>query len=822
MMPGWHMTIESRNQAHAVFREIIDLPSVDRSKALFAGCNGDEAMIAYLNLLVSAADRAVEIVAPAETCRTTVDSPASNTLPATVEGQGLMIGSYKLLQAIGEGGFGVVYVAEQVTPVRRRVALKLIKRGMDTKEVLARFDAERQALAMMDHPNIARVFDAGMSNAGNPFFVMELVNGIPITAYCDDNHRTPRERLELMVVVCRAVQSAHSKGVIHRDLKPSNVLVALHDGKPMPKVIDFGIAKATGASLTDKTLFTVYHQFVGTPEYMSPEQAEMSGLDIDTRADVYSLGVLLYELLTGRTPIEVDRAKTGYGEMARLIKETEPTKPSTRISALGDKLAVVASCRGTDAKKLRQLVKGEVDWIVMKALEKDRARRYDTAAALADDIERHLHCEVVAAGPPNGFYRLRKITRRYRTAIAILFIVAAALIVAVTGIGIGLVRESNQRHLAETQRFLADKERAVAMNERAEAQRQRADAETQRQSAEAVVDFLKEDVLERATPDRIPDKAMRETVLKALIEPAMADIGDRFKSQPLIEAAVRYTLADALLRSGNLEPALTQVRQSWRIRHDLLGDEKQLTIQSLSLYSSVLNALGRDAEAEPMGHHAWQSARLTLGEDHVDTIAALNNYTLVLQSLGRFREAEPLILQVLDHNQRTLGEMNPDTIAALANYVVVLRNLNRRSEALPLAGKAWDQSRQLRGDNNTATINLMNNYAVLLQETKHYAEATTLAKEVWERRGAMFGPDHPATISSLSNYAAALCCSGKSSQALEFAREALEQSRRIKGVNHPETLLAAQNYAAVLRVLGNFAEAERVLNSATSLPTTKP
>ncbi len=333
------------------------------------------------------------------------------------EGPGTIVGRYKLLQLIGEGGFGVVYMADQERPIRRRVALKIIKLGMDTKQVIARFEAERQALAMMDHPNIARVLDAGATDTGRPYFVMELVKGIPITEYCDKNNLDTQQRLELFIDVCKAVQHAHQKGIIHRDIKPSNVMITLHDGKPVPKIIDFGIAKATQQRLTEKTLFTEYRQFIGTPEYMSPEQAEMSGLDVDTRSDIYSLGVLLYELLTGTTPFDAERLRSAaYDEIRRIIREDEPPKPSTRLSTLGDALTDIAKNRNVQPSELCKIVRGDLDWVVMKTLEKNRTRRYETASELAADVKRHLEDEMVLAGPPSAVYRLRKWSKRHKKA----------------------------------------------------------------------------------------------------------------------------------------------------------------------------------------------------------------------------------------------------------------------------------------------------------------------------------------------------------------------------------------------------------------------
>src|SRR5437588_7125961 len=353
--------------------------------------------------------------------------PATTDLPA--EAPGTIIGPYKLLQQIGEGGMGTVFMAEQTQPVQRKVALKIIKPGMDSRQVIARFEAERQALAIMDHVNIARVFDGGATESGRPYFVMELVHGVPITEYCDDNHLTPRERLELFVPVCPAIQHAHQKGIIHRDIKPSNILVTLYDGKPVPKVIDFGVAKATEQKLTERTLFSQYGTMVGTLEYMSPEQPEMSGLGVHTRSDIYSLGVLLYELLTGSTPLSHKRVKeAAYAEILRIIKEEEPPRPSTRLSDSGEALASISANRHTEPAKLTKLVRGELDWIVMKCLEKDRSRRSETANGFAVDVQRYLADEPVQACPPSAGYRIRKFARRNKAALATVSLVILALV----------------------------------------------------------------------------------------------------------------------------------------------------------------------------------------------------------------------------------------------------------------------------------------------------------------------------------------------------------------------------------------------------------
>src|SRR5688572_1012043 len=399
---------ESKMDEESIFLEALQKQAAaDRAAYLDRVCAGDMELRRSVELLLKAHVKAGDFLnkTPAHV-GPTIDDPFA-------ERPGTVIGPYKLLQQIGEGGMGVVWMAEQTRPVQRKVALKVIKPGMDSRQVIARFEAERQALAMMDHVNIARVFDGGATDNGRPYFVMELVHGIPITKYCDDNHLTPRERLELFVPVCQAIQHAHQKGIIHRDIKPSNVMVTLYDGKPVPKVIDFGVAKATEQKLTERTLFTQYGTMVGTLEYMSPEQAEMSALGVDTRSDIYSLGVLLYELRTGSTPLTHKRLReAAYGEILRMIKEEEPPKPSVRLSDSGAALASISAQRHTEPAKLTRLVRGELDWIVMKTLEKDRNRRYESASGFALDVQRYLADEPVQACPPSASYRLRKFVRR--------------------------------------------------------------------------------------------------------------------------------------------------------------------------------------------------------------------------------------------------------------------------------------------------------------------------------------------------------------------------------------------------------------------------
>ncbi len=463
-----------------IFNDAAGLKGSERAAFLERVCAGDTELQAEVEAFLHAAEQTKTFLGSDE-----ARSEVRRRFVPLAEQPGTKIDRYKLLQQIGEGGFGVVFMAEQEVPVRRTVALKIIKLGMDTKQVVARFEAERQALAMMDHPNIAKVLDAGSTDTGRPYFVMELVKGVPITDYCDSANLATEARLGLFMPVCHAVQHAHQKGIIHRDIKPSNVLITLHDGTPVPKVIDFGIAKATHGRLTDRTLFTEYRTMVGTPEYMSPEQAEMSGLDIDTRADIYSLGVLLYELLTGVTPFDGKQLReAAFAEIQRIIREVDPPKPSTRISTLGKTLTTVAARRQSDPAKLSVLVRGDLDWIVMKALEKDRTRRYDSATALAQDVQRHLTGEPVNAAPPSTRYRVSKFVRRNRGPVLAATIVAGVLVLGLIGTGLGLAWAIRAERDAIHQKSFAIIERDKSVLAEADAGRQKIEAVAQARRAQ--------------------------------------------------------------------------------------------------------------------------------------------------------------------------------------------------------------------------------------------------------------------------------------------------------------------------------------------------
>ncbi|MHC4617621.1 MAG: protein kinase domain-containing protein [Planctomycetota bacterium] len=561
---------------------------------------------------------------------------------ALSEGPGTIIGRYKLLQLIGEGGFGVVYMAEQQKPIRRRVALKIIKLGMDTKQVIARFEAERQALAMMEHPNIAKVLDAGATDTGRPYFVMELVKGIPVTEYCDKNNLDTRQRLELFIDVCKAVQHAHQKGIIHRDIKPTNVMITLHDGKPVPKVIDFGIAKATQHRLTEKTLFTEYQQFIGTPEYMSPEQAEMSGLDVDTRSDIYSLGVLLYQLLTGTTPFDADKLRSAaYDEIRRIIRETEPATPSRRLSTLGDTLTDIAKRRHTEPAALRKLVRGDLDWIVMKTLEKDRTRRYETANELVLDIERHLADEPVMAGPPGAVYRLRKFVKRHRTGVIFCLSVAAALVIGLSVATVGFVQASRERNRSEKNfqkaREAVDKMTEVAQHQLANVPRM----EQTRQDLLQQAQVFYQEFLE----GNKGDLEVREETGRAYRR--LGDIHNTLGQYEQAEQAYLNAI-DIFERLADEFPDMAEYQMEVGVGNNGLG--------------VALRVLGRHPEAEE-AHRAAVALLEPLAEefptepDYLKAFAeAYNNLGLVLTDTGQLEEAEQACRKALEIREKLAGE----------------------------------------------------------------------------------------------------------------------------------------------------------------------
>jgi serine/threonine protein kinase/tetratricopeptide (TPR) repeat protein len=709
--------------------------------------------------------------------------PTRDLTPRPItEGPGTVIGPYKLMEQIGEGGMGVVYVAEQTVPVRRRVALKVIKPGMDSRQVIARFEAERQALAMMDHPNIARVFDGGTTpdylppgggglgrGGGRPFFVMELVRGIPITEYCDEQKLTIRERLDLFVLVCRAVQHAHQKGIIHRDLKPSNILITLHDGVPVPKVIDFGVAKATGQSLTDKTVYTAFTQLIGTPLYMSPEQVELSGLDIDTRSDIYSLGVLLYELLTGTTPFDADTLRNAaFDEMRRIIREQEPQSPSMRLSSLGETLPTVSARRSVDARRLGPSLRGELDWVVMKALEKDRRRRYETANDFASDVMRYLTDQPVEACPPSTWYRFRKFASRNRVALVTSALVGTALVLGTTVSAWMAVRATRAERAAREDRDTANNAREAEGRARDRAEEAEKTALAEADKAKAINDFLVNDLLRQADPSM--NAVSDRVTLREVLDRSADRLGERFRKQPLLEAALHTTMGE--------------IYDS----HEVRDKRHQHFAAALTIYE------------REKGPRALETARAKI---------ALGG---ALEAENQFAQAEPLLRQGLDSLRHDLGQEHPDTLNAMLGLAMLCAHSDKPAyaEAEGLLVKALELSRRVLGEEHPTTLSALNLLAC------HYigsdpAKALPMLAKVLEVSCRALGAEDPLTLTNMNNLACYYRDHGKLAEAEPLLIKAVAGSRHVLGGEHPDTLRVMHNLGELYRIQGKLAEAEPLL-----------
>jgi len=748
---------EQTRGAVEIFSAALALPAAARPAFLKTACGGNEAVRLQVENLLRAHDEAGDFLKQAA-----AETLGRGDLGRVGEKPGDRVDRYKLLQPIGEGGCGVVFMAEQEEPVRRRVALKIIKPGMDTKSVIARFEAERQALALMEHPNIAQVLDAGATAAGRPYFVMELVRGVKITDYCDQNSLTTSARLELFVEVCHAIQHAHQKGIIHRDIKPSNILVTTTaEGKPLPKVIDFGIAKATtGQRLTDKTLFTAFEMLIGTPAYMSPEQAALTSAEVDTRTDIYSLGVLLYELLTSTTPFDVrELLKSGLDEIRRVIISQDPIRPSTRLNTMQiTDLTTVAQHRQMEGLKLIRTVRGDLDWIVLKALEKDRTRRYPTANDLAMDVQHYLVDEPVSARPPSAAYKLRKLIQRNKLLAAGLVVIGTLLIAGLGIVSVLLAREQVAHRDADVARRQAEVDKQMAQAEAAKSQQ--------------VTSFLRS-MLEGVGPSVAIGRDTE--MLREILDQTVARIATELTNQPDVEAELRFTLG------------------------------------------LVYDDLGQPGTAERMFRRAVELNRRHLPEAHLQTGIALNRLGLALLHQEKLEEAEREIQSAMAVWQELDAEESAQGVLAMENLAMLRWKQGQLAEAEAMQRRVFALRQKLLPPDYPDVANALNNLGNVIFTARRFAEAERVFREVIELKQRYRGSDDPRLAVTLQNLGVALLEQGKAAEAQEYFTRAVQMRRKVLGENHPNFAASLASLADVYRLSGNFADAETLYRGTLKL-----
>jgi serine/threonine protein kinase len=785
---------EQSNQAKAIFLAAIEQHTPEHWPAfLDQACAGDVPLRAAVEkLLLAQSEMGSFHEAPRSVLLATIDSPGT-------EGAGTLIGPYKLLEQIGEGGFGIVFLAEQEQPIHRTVALKVLKPGMDTKQVLARFESERQALALMDHPHIARVLDAGATDSGRPYFVMELVKGVSITEFCCKNQLPLEARLKLFLDVCYAIQHAHHKGVIHRDIKPTNVLVTLYDGVPVVKVIDFGVAKALVQKLTERTLSTAHGQMIGTPAYMSPEQAEIRGLDIDTRTDVYALGVLLYELLTGTTPLEGERLReAGYAELQRLIREEDAPRPSMRLSSLGNSTAVLARNCGLDVRRFAPFLAGDLDWVVMKALEKDRNRRYATPGNFAEDIERYLRHEAVLARPPSTMYKVKKFAQRNRAAVLTGIAITAALLMgsAVATWQAVVATRAEQKALAAAR---AEKE--------AKQMAQAREAETK-----AVLKFVENRVFAAARPEQQAGGLGHDVTLRQAVKAALPFVEKSFTDQPLIEARLRMTLGQSFFYLGEAKMAAEQCKIARTLYTKNLGLDHAETLRSMHELARSYHALGRYVDAVDLEEETLTLRKITLGPDHPDTLNSMSTLAGGYYALGRHGEALKLCEKTLALRKATLGPNDPATLTSMHNLAVGYRAVGRHADAWKVSEETLALRKVTLGPDHLDTLASIENLAHCNYSLGRYLDALKLFEQTLALRKAKLPPEHPDTLKSMHNLANCYLSLGRHAEALTLHQETLVLRMAKLGPDHRDTLKSMFCVAESLVKLERGAEAVPIID----------
>jgi len=724
----------------------------------------------------------------------TVPVPEGSSSPADLLSDGVQwpdevperIGPYKILQLLGEGGMGVVYLAEQEEPIRRRVALKVIKLGMDTKQVVARFEAERQALAMMDHPCIAKVFDAGQTPNGRPYFAMEYIRGIPISNHCDTHKLTVKERVELFRKVCDGVQHAHQKAVIHRDLKPSNILVTIQGDEAVAKIIDFGVAKATAQRLTERTLYTEMGMLIGTPEYMSPEQAEATSQDVDTRTDVYSLGVVLYELLVGALPFDPEKLRrAGLVEMHRVIREQDPPTPSTRLGTLGEATANSARSRNTQPGNLIRELRGDLDWITMKALEKDRTRRYGSPDEMAADLRRYLANEPVLASPPSTSYRAKKFVRRHFVGVGF----AATLLLALVALAATMTVQAG--------RIARERDRA---NQEA-------------QVANAALEFLT-DLFEISDPSESRGNTI---TAREILDKGAADIETGLKAQPEVQARLMGTIGTVYQSLGLYEAAEKPLQEVLTIRRRMLGDEHIDVAKALEDLALLDRQKANYDSAESFYREALAIRRKVQGNEHIDVAWALSSLANVLSAKGDYEASEPLFRQALEMGRKLLEPDDPALPGLVTNTANVLADIGETESAEVLYREALDLNRNLYGTDHPEVAFAIDNLAMIVHDKGDYEAAEPLYFEAMAMLRRIYGDEHPEIAQTLDNVAYFLQDKGDYELSEVMSREALELNRKLLGDDHPRVADSLSGIAELVHLKGDHQEAERMIEEALAI-----